>query len=60
MGLVGLLANVAKGAAIGIATITALPIAGTVGTITATGATISSVVGGVAGAYDYVTEENKK
>jgi len=60
MSLVDLLASVAKGAAVGVATVTALPIAGAIGTITATGATVSSLAGGAAGAYDYITEENEK
>ena len=36
---------------------TALPVAGAVGTITAAGASVASVAGGLAGAADYVTRE---
>lgn len=52
MSLVNALWNVAKGAAAGVAVITALPVFGAVGTITATGLAVGSIVGGLAGAYD--------
>ena len=39
------------------AVVTALPVAGAVGTITAAGASVASVAGGLAGAADYVTRE---
>ena len=57
MSLVGFLSSVAKGAVVGVAVVTALPVAGAVGTITTTGAAVSSVGGGAAGAADYVTRE---
>ena len=43
--------------AAGVAVVTALPVAGAVGTITAAGASVASVAGGLAGAADYVTRE---
>jgi len=57
MSILGFIGSVAKGATVMVAAVTVLPIAGAVGTITATGATVSSVLGGTAGAVDYV---NKK
>ena len=57
MSLVDFCWGVAKGAAAGVAVVTALPVAGAVGTITATGAAVSSVGGGAAGAADYVTRK---
>ena len=59
MSLVDFCWGVAKGAAAGVAVITALPVAGAVGTITAAGASVASVAGGVAGAADYVTREGQ-
>ena len=56
MSLVDFCWGVAKGAAAGVAVVTALPVAGAVGTITAAGA---SVAGGVAGAADYLTREGR-
>ena len=57
MSFVDLCWGVAKGAATGVAVVTALPVAGAVGTITAAGASVASVAGGLAGAADYVTRE---
>ena len=57
MSLVGFLSSVAKGAVVGVAVVTALPVAGAVGTITVAGASLASVAGGVAGAADYLTRE---
>lgn len=45
MGFVNLLKTAAMGAAAGVALVTALPVFGAVGAITATGAAIGSVVG---------------
>ena len=57
MTIIGFLGSVTKGATAAVAVVTALPIAGVVGTITATGATVSALAGGTAGAIDYI---NKK
>lgn len=43
---------IAVGAGVGVAAVTALPIFGAVGTITATGAVVGSLVGAAAGAFD--------
>ena len=59
MSLVDFWWGVAKGAAAGVAVVTALPVAGAVGTITAAGASVASVAGGVAGAADYLTREGR-
>lgn len=56
MKLVATLWNVAKGAAAGVAVLTALPVFGAVGTLTATGLAVGSVLGGMAGAYDALRE----
>lgn len=52
MKLVPLIRNVSLGASAGVALLTALPVFGAVGTITAAGAVIGSVVGGMAGVLD--------
>ena len=57
MSLVDFFCDVAAGAVAGVALVTALPVAGAVGTITAVGAFVASVAGGVAGAADYLTRE---
>ena len=53
------LIKVAKGAAVGVAAVTALPIFGAVGTITAAGIVVGAVVGAVAGVADEVIERKK-
>ena len=60
MGFVSGLLKVAAGAVAGVAAITALPIFGAVGTITATGIAVGSVLGGAAGAADEVLSEEEK
>lgn len=60
MGLIGLMGNITKGAIAGVAMATVLPVAGAVGSITATGVAVSSVIGGAAGVYDHVSEEKQK
>ena len=57
MKLVSLIKNVSLGASAGVALLTALPVFGAVGTLTAAGALIGSVVGGVAGALDTLREK---
>ena len=54
MKILPLIANVAKGAVLTVGAVTALPVLGAAGTITATGLTIASVLGGIAGAYDHL------
>jgi hypothetical protein len=56
MKLVSLLKNVSLGASAGVALLTALPIFGAVGTITAAGAVVGSLVGGMAGVLDTLRE----
>jgi len=56
MSLVSGLFKVAKGAAVGVAAVTALPIFGAVGSITALGIVIGATVGAVAGVADEVIE----
>lgn len=54
MSCIGFLKKVVAGAVTGVAVVTALPIMGTVGTITATGLVVSSVAGAALGAVDAV------
>lgn len=51
------LLRVAAGAAAGVAAVTALPIFGVAGTITAAGVAVGSLVGGIAGAADEINSE---
>lgn len=57
MKIVKLITKVGVGATATVVTVTALPLAGAVGSITAVGASIAAIAGGVAGAVDYVLEE---
>lgn len=57
MALVPLIKKIGVGAGVAVVAVTALPIAGAVGTITATGAAVASVVGAVAGAIDHFHDE---
>ena len=59
MSLVTGLFKVAKGAAVGVAAVTALPIFGAVGSITALGIVIGATAGAVAGVADEVIEKKK-
>jgi hypothetical protein len=52
MKLVPLIRNVSLGASAGVALLTALPVFGAAGTITAAGAVVGSLVGGMAGWLD--------
>jgi len=60
MGFVSGLGKVVAGAAVGVAAVTALPIFGAVGAITATGVVVGSLVGATAGVADEVIESKKK
>ena len=59
MGMVSGLTKVAKGAVVGVAAITALPVFGAVGAITATGVAVGAIIGAVAGIADEVIDEKK-
>ncbi|MDF5637558.1 hypothetical protein P3733_25675 [Vibrio parahaemolyticus] len=59
MSFVNALVTVAKGAAAGVALGVSLPVFGAVGTITVTGATITSIAGAVLGAADALDEEDE-
>lgn len=60
MGLISGLFKITKGAAIGVATVTALPIFGAVGTITAVGIAVGAMVGAAAVVADEVMESKKR
>jgi hypothetical protein len=60
MGFISGLLKITKGAAIGVAAVTALPIFGAVGTITAVGIAVGAVVGAAAGIADEVMENKKR
>jgi hypothetical protein len=60
MGFVSGLLKVTVGAAAGVAAVTALPLFGAVGTITAVGIAVGAVVGAAAGVADEVIESKKK
>lgn len=57
MSLLRLMGDMAKGAAAGVVLVTALPIAGAVGTITAVGVTYASVIGAGVVAIDYLNDK---
>lgn len=54
------LVKVAAGAGAGVAVVTALPVFGAVGTITAAGLVVGSLLGAAAGVVDEVTENKKE
>ncbi len=60
MGYVSSLIKVAAGAGAGVAAVTALPVFGAVGAITATGIAIGSIVGAVAGVADELKDNDIK
>lgn len=60
MGFVSGLLKVAAGAAAGVAAVTALPIFGVAGTITATGIVVGSTLGAAAGITDEIKNKDKK
>jgi hypothetical protein len=60
MGLVSGMLKAATGAAAGVALITALPVFGAVGVITATGMAVGSVIGAAAGITEEVMEYKKR
>jgi len=57
MKFLNILAKVVTGAAAGVAVVTALPVFGAVGAITAVGAAVGSVLGGALGAADAVNKD---
>ena len=59
MGMVRGLAKVAAGAGAGVAVITALPVFGAVGAITATGLVVGSLIGAAAGLADEIIEAKR-
>ena len=56
MGFVSGLLKIAAGAGAGVVAITALPVFGAVGVITATGIAVGSAIGAVAGAADEIKD----
>ncbi len=60
MGFISGLGKVVVGAAAGVAAVTALPVFGAVGAITATGVAVGTVVGAAAGVVDEFMENQKK
>lgn len=54
MTFLGILGKVAEGAAIGVATVTALPVFGAVGTITAAGVVVGTTIGAAAAVVDEI------
>lgn len=58
MKCVEILKHIATGAVVGVAAVTALPLFGAVGTITAVGTAVGAVVGGVAGAVDAANDDS--
>lgn len=60
MGFVSGLLRVATGAAAGVAAVTALPIFGAAGAITAAGIAVGTAVGAAAGIADEIMESKKK
>ncbi len=59
MSFVSGLMKVVKGATVGVAAVTALPIFGAVGTITAAGIAVGATVGAIAGIADELLESKK-
>lgn len=59
MGFFDFVEDVAKGAAAGVALVAALPVCGAVGTVTACGAVVGSVVGAAAMVADHLSEEDE-
>lgn len=60
MGFVRSLVKVAAGAGAGVAVVTALPVFGAVGTITAAGLVVGSLLGAAAGVADEMAETKKE
>jgi hypothetical protein len=52
MSFIDTLKGIAQGATVGVIAVTALPLFGAVGTITAVGTVVGATVGGIAGAID--------
>jgi hypothetical protein len=60
MSLVSIMFKAAKGAAAGVALLTVLPVFGAVGTITAAGLAVGSILGAIAGVFDGMRETAAK
>lgn len=58
MSFINTLQSIAKGATVGVLAVTALPIFGAVGVVTATGVVVGSIVGAAAALVDEI-EKNK-
>ena len=58
MTFLGLLTKIVIGAPLGVLAVTALPIFGAVGTITAAGAAVGSISGALGGVIDEVNGDN--
>ncbi|MBL8445292.1 MAG: hypothetical protein JNK52_14685 [Zoogloeaceae bacterium] len=58
MSFLDTLQDLAKGAAVGVAVVTALPVFGAVGSITAAGVAVGSVIGAGAALADNLTEDD--
>lgn len=56
MNFIDTMKNITTGAAAGVLVVTALPIFGAAGAITATGITVGSVAGGLAGLVDSIDD----
>lgn len=56
MSFIATLENIAAGAVAGVVLVTALPIFGVAGTVTAAGSAVGSVVGGVFGILDSLND----
>ncbi len=57
MSFLGMLENVVKGVATGVAVVTALPVLGAAGTITGAGVVVGSVLGGTAAILDSLDDD---
>ena len=58
MSFIEALEDMVKGAAVGVAAVTALPIFGAIGAITATGVVVGSTVGAAAALADKLTQDD--
>jgi hypothetical protein len=58
MRILNTLENMVKGAAVGVAVVTSLPVFGTVGAITAVGVAVGSALGVTAVLYDEFNEDD--
>ncbi len=58
MSFLGMLEDVVKGVTTGVAVVTVLPVFGAIGTITATGVVVGSVLGGTAAILDSLDDDD--